>query len=73
MTTKERATNLQENYCELRGYSYLFAIFYKHLCNSNILDNDVSTAFDSLSSFITQKIDDLEYDIEHLCRDVMGS
>ena len=72
MDLKERATNLEENYAELRGYAYLTKLFLDDLARDNIdLGADRQAVLDSLSSFGLQKVSDLQFDIKHLVENVM--
>lgn len=72
MTIKERASNLEENYCELRGYSYLFNLLVNDIHSGEFtLSNDSLVALDTLHAFITQKIGELEIDLGKVIAEVV--
>lgn len=69
MTDIERITNLEINYNELRGHSFLLELVQKEMHSGDFsLDNSSMTAVDNLISFVIQKIEDLQYDLEYLLK-----
>lgn len=72
MTVKERVSNLEENYCELRGYSYLLNLMHRDIHSGDFkLTNDSLVAMDALYSFIMQKIGDLDCDLGILLAELL--
>lgn len=67
MDLKERATNLEDNYSELRGHAYLLKLFLDDIMRQDLVVSDIQrTALDSISAYLLQSVDSLKYDINHL-------
>lgn len=73
MELKERACNLEQNYAELRGCSYLVKLFLDDLTRNNIdIGSDRQAGLDLLSAHEIQRVEDLQFDIQYLVAHVLS-